>query len=49
MGDNIFLIEDDLLLQMMNPINPQNIKDICLFKESSTKRETFKGKSLSSS
>jgi hypothetical protein len=39
--------EDDLLLQMIIPINPQNIKDICLFKESFTKRETFKGNSLS--
>jgi hypothetical protein len=39
--------EDDLLLQIINPINPQ---DICLFiKESFTKRETFKGSSLSSS
>jgi sorbitol-specific phosphotransferase system component IIA len=42
--------EDDLLLQIINPINPQDTKDICLFiKESFTKRETFKGNSLSSS
>jgi hypothetical protein len=42
--------EDDLLLQIINPINPQDTKDICLFiKESFTKRETFKGSSLSSS
>jgi hypothetical protein len=36
--------EDDLLLQIINPINPQDTKDICLFiiKESFTKRETFK-------
>ena len=41
---------DDLLLQIINPINPQDTKDICLFiKESFTKRETFKGNSLSSS
>ena len=37
--------EDDLLLQILNPINPQDTKYICLFiKESFTKRETFKGK-----
>jgi hypothetical protein len=37
--------EDDLLLQIINPINPQDTKDICLFiKKSFTKRETFKGK-----
>ena len=42
--------EDDLLLQMINPSNAQDTKDICLFiKESFTKRETFKGNSLSSS
>jgi sorbitol-specific phosphotransferase system component IIA len=44
------ILEDDLLLQIVNPINPQDTKDICLFiKESFTKRETFKGNSLSSS
>ena len=42
--------EDDLLLQIKNPINSQDTKDICLFiKESFTKRETFKGNNLSSS
>jgi hypothetical protein len=42
--------EDDLLLQIINPINPQDTKGICLFiKESFTKRETFKGNSLSAS
>jgi hypothetical protein len=34
--------EDDLLLQIINHINPQDIKDICLFiKESFTKKETW--------
>jgi len=47
---NSTVTEDDLLLQMISPINPQDTKDICLFiKESFTKRETFKGNSLSSS
>jgi hypothetical protein len=42
--------EDDLLLQIKNPINSQDTKDICLsIKESFTKRETFKGNNLSSS
>ena len=42
--------ENDLLLKIINPVNPQDTKDICLFiKESFTKRETFKGNSLSSS
>jgi hypothetical protein len=46
--------EDDLLLQIINHINPQDTKNICLFiKKSFTKRETFKGtctcNSLSSS
>ena len=36
--------EDDLLLQLINPFNPQDSKDICLFiKESFTKRQTLKG------
>jgi hypothetical protein len=46
-SQNSTVTEDDLLLQIINPINPQDTKDICLFiKESFTKRETFKGNSL---
>jgi hypothetical protein len=30
-SQNSTVTEDDLLLQIINPINPQDTKDICLF------------------